>query len=242
MRLPPLTRTTHSLAGTAPSHRAHIFLHSPVPPAHFPARHATPIQRALQLKTLPWGASVNFVWLPHLSSHEGATAFSQSGRLDIPSITLKNIDAVDSALHAHAHTAPVSSPDDEVHLYVCTHGARDCRCGDIGTRVVSALRAEIALRAPTDPRARRVRVGEVAHVGGHQYAANMLVFPHGDWLGLLQPADIPGVLDAILAAPVRPRDAHDVPLVRQHWRGRMGMPKEAQREMYVAGSTNGQSV
>lgn len=44
-------------------------------------------------------------------------------------------------------------------VYVCTHGARDCRCGDIGSDLVRALRAT----APPD-----VRVFDIAHVGGHK--------------------------------------------------------------------------
>lgn len=44
-------------------------------------------------------------------------------------------------------------------IYVCTHGARDCRCGDIGGELIHILRET----APPD-----VRVFDIAHVGGHK--------------------------------------------------------------------------
>ena len=51
-------------------------------------------------------------------------------------------------------------------ILVCTHGARDCRCAEKGGSLVDALRHEIGRR---DVGA-RVRIKEIAHVGGHKYA------------------------------------------------------------------------
>ncbi|KAI0628520.1 hypothetical protein C8Q77DRAFT_1035683, partial [Trametes polyzona] len=55
--------------------------------------------------------------------------------------------------------------DRRLHLYVCTHGARDCRCGEGGGEVRRALRRELAKRGLG---AEDVVLGEVAHVGGHK--------------------------------------------------------------------------
>jgi hypothetical protein len=49
-------------------------------------------------------------------------------------------------------------------VLVCTHGTRDCRCGDTGGEVVRALRADIEKRGLQE----KVSVREVAHVGGHK--------------------------------------------------------------------------
>ena len=52
--------------------------------------------------------------------------------------------------------------DGEIEILVCTHGSRDCRCENIGGALVRALREEIAQRGAN------VKVGEIAHVGGHK--------------------------------------------------------------------------
>ena len=62
------------------------------------------------------------------------------------------------------------------HLYVCTHNARDCRCGTVGLEVFHALSNLCALSAS----AALLRVQEIGHVGGHNYAANILGPPNGD--------------------------------------------------------------
>ncbi|KZV71046.1 hypothetical protein PENSPDRAFT_578384 [Peniophora sp. CONT] len=122
--------------------------------------------------------------------------------------------------------------DGPVHIYVCTHGERDCRCGEHGSGLADALMAEVKRRR----RERkgegwdRVVVGEVAHVGGHKHAANALVFPHGEWLGELRAEHAPTVLDAIAAQPFSNAEGLTrLPLLPEHWRGRMGMSMDEQR-------------
>ncbi|RDB25995.1 Altered inheritance of mitochondria protein 32 [Hypsizygus marmoreus] len=239
------------LFGTVPSHRSYIFLHSSDPPASFPSRVSTPIQRALQLRVLKWGGIVNFSWFEHSASvaiegRNSATAFSTlGGRLEIPEISLENVDDIDKTLRAHAEGSLVEEgTSDDIHLYVCTHGARDCRCGTTGGEVASALREEVARRLRTDPSGpiSRVKVGEVGHVGGHQYAANLLVYPHGEWLGRLKPHDVLSVLSSILEHAPRPFSGQMPPLVPQHWRGRMGLSKDEQIQLLDAHSHSSKSL
>ena len=163
------------LFGTVPSHRSSIFLHTPEPPATFPARLSTPVWRALQLKASKWGGIVNFCWLgrrPFTSGEtHSATAFSAlGGRLEIPEITLESLDEVEEKLRKHIVGPLPEVATEEIHLYVCTHGARDCRCGSIGRAVVDTLRVEVEERMKQDPNGlvSRIKIGEVAHVGGHQ--------------------------------------------------------------------------
>lgn len=240
---PSETMDPKTLYGTVPGHRSYIFLHSTTPPSTFPARVSTPIQRALQLKAAQWGGLVNFVWsnfrpqVPPQSDGDStsATAFScLGGRLEIPEVTMGNLDDVATRLKQHADGEILESSAEEVHLYVCTHGARDCRCGDIGGDVVRSIRNEITRRLELDPSepVSRVRVGEVGHVGGHQYAANLLVFPHGEWFGLLKPPDVPALLSEILATNCRPLERTTPPLFPHHWRGRMGLSKDEQVALF----------
>lgn len=49
-------------------------------------------------------------------------------------------------------------------ILVCTHGARDCRCGERGPVVAQRLREYVREKALE----REVLVGEVSHVGGHR--------------------------------------------------------------------------
>ncbi|KAJ6618164.1 Sucrase/ferredoxin-like-domain-containing protein [Mycena sp. CBHHK59/15] len=232
-----------SLHGTVASHRSYILLNSTQPPSSFPSRFSTPIQRALQLRVTRWGGIVNFAHTgsPNAPDPNGSsttvTAFSTlGGRINVPSLSLSNVDEVAEQLRHHAITGLGGevAPDPEIHIYICTHGARDCRCGDTGGKVFRALREELSRCVLADPHgpASRVILGEVGHVGGHQFAANMLVFPQGEWLGLLTPDDVPQVLDIILSSERRPFTGLNPPICPQFWRGRMGLPKEEQLALH----------
>ncbi|TFK36259.1 Sucrase/ferredoxin-like-domain-containing protein [Crucibulum laeve] len=237
----PAQTTPKTLYGTVPSHRSYIFLHASEPPTQFPAKFSTAIQRALLLKAMKWGAVVNFSWFGHPPALSGdkvsVTAFSaQGGRLEIPELSLENVDEVEALLRNHAEGPLTKETCDAIHLYVCTHGARDCRCGETGGAVFRALQEEVARRTKEDPNGlvSKIRVGEVGHVGGHQWAANLLIYPHGEWLGKLKPEDVPQVLSAILEKQPKPFIENDTPLLLPHWRGRMGLSKDDQLQLYAA--------
>jgi hypothetical protein len=165
------TVARNELPGTAAPHRFYILLHTPNPPTEYAPRISSKVQRALQLKVLKLGGLVNFSWSAEqdVRSNAGevieyaATAFSLSGRLDIPSLSLSNMDEVVEQLKSHAVMPSGAQTSDDVYLYVCTHGARDCRCGDRGGIVVRALRDEVEKR-----NLKQVKVGEVGHIGGHK--------------------------------------------------------------------------
>jgi hypothetical protein len=143
-------------------------------------------------------------------------AFSARRRrsLCIPEVGMHNVDHVAEQLREHAASPIVSSieptsmidqveqHDEPIHIYVCTHGKRDCRCGETGGAVFHAFRQEVKWRSLQS----LVKVGAVGHVGGHKYArflsfpllsnvtlsappdthlcryaANALIFPYGEW-------------------------------------------------------------
>jgi len=189
--------------------------------------------------------------------------------MEVPELSLENLDEMEGRLRMHAEGALVQKLPEEIHMYVCTHGARDCRCGTIGGDVFRALRREVTRRAELDPSGvvGRVVVGEVGHVGGHQlsYAflhdlfrsdselgmlqtcccslmangtiALLILFRCSRWyyrLGRLKPPDVPGVLSGILNTKSQPFSPSAPPLFPQHWRGRMGLSKEDQVELFVS--------
>ncbi|KAA1472702.1 hypothetical protein DENSPDRAFT_778607 [Dentipellis sp. KUC8613] len=249
--------TTHTdvIAGTVAAHRAYILLHTSRSPRTFPSRVLSPVQLALRRHALKWNALVNFSWNPLVPVLQGrndlsaednfeadsevydATVFADGHLpLHLASVSLHNIDSIANVIEDHLKSPEAVSEQQgaaaDVHLLVCTHAARDCRCGERGPILVDALNEEIR-RRKVSVEMPPVTVGEVGHVGGHQYAANLLIFPHGDWLGHIQPEDAPGVLDAILDAPYIPHDnVRRPPLYGSHWRGRMGLSKEQQIQLF----------
>lgn len=101
-------------------------------------------------------------------------AFSaHGGALEISEITMQNLEDVAAKLKDHAspeatktgHPLHSRSPGPDVlYLYVCTHGERDCRCGETGGAVFQTLREEVERRSLSGV----VKVGSVGHVGGHK--------------------------------------------------------------------------
>lgn len=167
--------TKASLAGTTPHHNVYVLLHSPRSPESFPSVISSPIQKALQLQLVPLNGLVNFTWPSKLQAHQpslewheedsySATVFHTNGRpLEIERISLSNLTQVVKQISAHSQAESVS-PVGPTQIYVCTHGSRDCRCGETGGQVASALRTEIQRRDLSNT----VKLGETAHVGGHK--------------------------------------------------------------------------
>jgi len=58
------------------------------------------------------------------------------------------------------------------HVFVCTHAARDARCGLCGPALIDAFRKEISDAGLEH----LVAVRGCSHTGGHKYAGNVLVF------------------------------------------------------------------
>ncbi|GAA5871484.1 hypothetical protein JCM16303_000768 [Sporobolomyces ruberrimus] len=130
-----------------------------------------------------------------------------------------------------------SSPSSEArstHIYVCTHGSRDCRCGDLGEKLYQSLLSEIKRRklggelTSSEEGREGVRIGRIAHIGGHKYAANALVYREGgncDWYGLLNEQDVPTLIDTIDSA------TSEEPLY-SNWRGRLGLDPTEVKSLY----------
>jgi len=102
-----------------------------------------------------------------LATYEGGTTYS--ARLFRPDGTVAHIKEFSEAtLGTESFKDLVDGksselkPADKAEVVVCTHGARDCRCGDIGGDLVFSLRKE-AERSQG-----QTIVSECSHVGGHK--------------------------------------------------------------------------
>ena len=109
---------------------------------------------------------------------------------------------------APAFGAPVSEP---VFL-VCAHGRRNACCARFGAPLAAAL----AARRPG-------QVWETTHVGGHRFAANLVILPHGLYYGPVGVDTATAAIGAYQRGTVTP----------ERYRGRAGQPKPAQEAEYA---------
>ncbi len=103
---------------------------------------------------------------------------------------------------------PVGAP----LFLVCAHGRRDVCCARLGGPLARAL----AARHPG-------QVWETTHVGGHRYAANLVILPHGLYYG---PVD-----EDFAAAAIAAYQHGEITPAR--YRGRAGQPRDQQVTSYA---------
>jgi hypothetical protein len=117
-------------------------------------------------------------------------------------------DALSLDLEALGRGEPLGLERHDGALFlVCTHGRHDVCCAEYGRPVAASL----ANAFPDE-------TWEVSHIGGDRFAPNVLVFPHGLYLGRVEPEDAATVGATYLAGRV--------PL--RHLRGRSSVPMPAQ--------------
>jgi hypothetical protein len=76
------------------------------------------------------------------------------------------------------------------HLWaVCTHGRRDPCCAEYGRRV-------IRMCAETGDEDLMDNLWESSHQGGHRFAANLALFPHGLFYGQVEPTEAATIIDS----------------------------------------------
>jgi (2Fe-2S) ferredoxin len=118
---------------------------------------------------------------------------------------------LDDAVKGHPGPSAVDHTDlDGTHVFVCTHGSRDDRCGRCGPAIVAALR-----RACQEGDLDDVSVRATSHVGGHKFAGNVLIYPDGVWYGHVRPED---------ASRIAIEHIRDRNVIAELLRGRMQSP------------------
>ncbi|XP_054819357.1 uncharacterized protein LOC129318543 [Prosopis cineraria] len=110
------------------------------------------------------------------------------------------------------------------HIFVCSHGSRDRRCGVCGPVLVSKFREEIELHGLQG----KVFVSPCSHIGGHKYAGNVIIFGSningevmGHWYGFVTPDDV----SVLLQQHIIKGEIWDL-----LWRGQMGIPEDMQKK------------
>jgi hypothetical protein len=124
----------------------------------------------------------------------------------------------------------------KLYIFVCAHGSRDARCGVLGTALAQQLEKIIAQRQL----ANFIEVYTTSHIGGHKYAGNVVVYGRshpadGDWYGGLHAAHAEVFLDALLNMEIGVDGGAEDPMLREFWRGRIGLSKEEQVDLWEAG-------
>ncbi|KAH9256136.1 hypothetical protein BASA81_005912 [Batrachochytrium salamandrivorans] len=101
-------------------------------------------------------------------------------------------------------------------VFVCAHTSRDARCGYCGPALCDKFNS-----------LGDVEVRKCAHIGGHVYAGNVIVYhtpgdegeqSAGDWFGYIKPEDV----DAIHAWLIKPQ-GYPPHNIHHLWRGRGGV-------------------
>ena len=100
--------------------------------------------------------------------------------------------------------AGLGGPIDHPLFVICTHGKRDRCCARLGRPLYDEVRAQ----------ADEAWVWQSSHVGGDRFAGNLVVLPDGLFFGRVEPIDVWGLLDEVLA--------RRIPL--EHYRGRCCYP------------------
>ena len=150
------------------------------------------------------GEGVDLIVFPDAVRYVGIT------ETDIPTLVSEHLvkdRPTDSLEHVHVHGR---------HVFVCIHANRDVRCGKCGPPVARTFRNTLQARGLEH----EVTVRRTSHVGQHSLAANVLVYPGGDWYGYVTPDDVPRIVDHMMRGEI----------VRNLWRGRMGITPEEQLE------------
>jgi hypothetical protein len=105
-------------------------------------------------------------------------------------------------------------------LFICTHGDYDVACGRFGAPIYRTLRQQFA---GDHFAGKTLRVWQVNHFGGHQFAPTLLDFPTGRWWGHLLPESIADLLncDRLTGEPL-------ANLLQANYRGWSGADRLAQ--------------
>lgn len=132
------------------------------------------------------------LYLAHAPEHGGQL-------LQVPLTRFEGLPELDLARWLSHGVAPNAAEACPEPLYlVCVHGRRDRCCARFGMPVYTALRQEAG-----------DRVWQTTHLGGHRFAATLLVLPHGVCYGRVAP----GEASALVAAHAR-GEIYDLSRVR----------------------------
>lgn len=187
--------------------------------AHLPAPLRKVVDRAGEL-----GARVQLIRRPGRRNRLAAPAvfvgWTAGARPWLRRGDLTGVDALAGELDglAEGRAPTFGVPTAEPLLLVCTHGRRDVCCARLG----GPLARRLARTWPAE-------VWETTHVGGHRFAANLVILPHGLYYG--------PVAGSAAEAAIAAYERGEVLLDR--YRGRAGQPQDIQQAGYLAMKASG---
>ena len=120
-------------------------------------------------------------------------------------------EGLDPSLLAGGQPGAFGSPVSEPVFLVCGHAQRNACCARFG----GPLAVELAARYPG-------RVFQTTHVGGHRFAANLVILPHGLYYGPVSVDLATAAISAYERGAVEPG----------RYRGRAGQPRSVQEAEY----------
>jgi len=112
---------------------------------------------------------------------------SEEGVADVRRFELEGLDAL-----ADADLADGGTPVDGSLVLVCGHGSRDRCCSLRGTAVFGALAERLG----------EEKLWISSHLGGHRFAANVVVLPAGLQFGRVTPEEAPYVVERALGGRI----------------------------------------
>jgi hypothetical protein len=134
---------------------------------------------------------------------------------DLPELVKTHL--VGGQICAHLRHETIS----QKYVFVCTHLARDARCGQCGPELARRFTTELTERDLSQ----QVTVRHSSHVGGHRFAGIVLIYPAGTWYGYVTPNDVPMIIDQHLIGGQA---------IKSLWRGQMGLSPQEQQAKFNA--------
>jgi hypothetical protein len=119
---------------------------------------------------------------------------------------------LDLAALAAGHRLSFGEPVSEPVFLVCVNGRRDLCCARLGVPLARTL-------AASHP----AQVWETTHVGGHKYAGNLVILPHGLYYGPVAAEQATASIEAYANGRV----------LSDRYRGRAGQPREVQEKEHA---------
>lgn len=120
------------------------------------------------------------------------------------------------------------SPSWKALILVCVHGTRDKRCGRAGPQVIESMKEKITKMEGQKIGTNDIKVMPSSHIGGHEFAGTLIVFPQGDWYGQVtgKGEAIDGILSTITDIEDSASSTKNACNVYEKcWRGNAGMCK-----------------
>ena len=94
----------------------------------------------------------------------------------------------------------VTSPPWDKLILVCVHNERDKRCGRAGPQVIDEFNSLLSKKKQQQDGkfVQNIAVRGSSHIGGHQYAGTMIVYPEGRWYGRITKSNTAELLENIV--------------------------------------------